>query len=123
MKRLTFSLLLLATGALLLTSCAKDETKSYEASQMVGKWQKSGSNEYWRYESDGTGNFWDEDEDVHEGEGTHFRWSLNEDELHLTFVGTMGQEVPRDYNILELTSSVMRLEDSYYGSETTYYKQ
>ncbi|KWW30988.1 MAG: hypothetical protein AUK63_671 [bacterium P3] len=108
---------------ILPVSCRKDEPKNYDANMIVGLWQKSGSNEYWRYDSNGRGNFWDEDDDVHEGEGTHFIWSLSDDRLSLTFTGQMGQEVPRDYKILELTSSLMRLEDEYYGNETTYYKK
>jgi len=123
MKKLIFSLLLIAAASLLFTSCGKEKDKSYEASQVVGKWRRASTNEYWRYNADATGDFWDEDEDVHEGEGTHFRWSLSGDELRLTFVGTMGQEVPRDYEIEELTSTTLVLKDAAYDTKTTYYKQ
>lgn len=125
MKKLIFSLLLIAAASLFFTSCGKDkdEKKSYSASQVVGKWKKASSNEYWRYNADATGDFWDEDEDVHEGEGTHFLWSLSDADLRITYVGEMGQEVPRDYEIVELTSSKLVLKDANYDTQTTYYKQ
>lgn len=125
MKKLICSLLFFAASVFLFVSCSKDfdEDKSYDSSQVVGKWKKANSNEYWRYESSGTGNFWDEDEDVHEGEGTHFTWSLSGVELRITLVGQMGQEVPCDYEIDELTSSTMVLKDAMYDTKTTYYKQ
>lgn len=122
MKKLTFSLLAFAAFFALTVACTK-EPIAYKSSDVVGLWQKANSNEYWRYTSDGKGNFWDEDEDVHEGEGTHFRWKVDVDQLQITFTGQMGQEVPRDYKIDELTASLMRLEDELYGTKTTYYKK
>ena len=125
MKRLIFSLLLIAATSLLFTACKKEEEKNYETetATIVGKWQKANSNEYWRYNVDKTGDFWDEDEDVHEGEGTHFKWSVVGSQLRVTYIGQMGEEVPRDYEIKALTTTLMILKDVNYDTQTTYYKK
>lgn len=122
MKRLLYSLLLLAIGSFLLVSCVKDDPIDYDSSLLIGKWQRANSNEYWLYKSDGSGEFWDEDDDVHQGEGTQMRWSLSVDELKLTFVGQMGMEVPHYYKIKQLDAFKLCLNEEEYNSSTTYYR-
>ena len=63
----------------------------------------------------------DEGEDVHEGEGTKFSWSLEGDDLEILLTGEMGQVVPYDYEIVALTGESMRLKDAF-DNESTYYK-
>lgn len=124
MKKSIFRLLAVALVATtLFVSCHKDEDKDYDPADLVALWQKTGTDEYWRFKSDKTGETWDEHEDVHEGEGTRFSWSLSGDELHVVLRGEMGQEVPRDYVITELNATRLTLEDAYYGGEIHFHKK
>lgn len=108
----------------LCTSCVDDllPGAEYSDSDVMGKWVKSGTQEYWRYDSGHYGETWDEGEDVHEGEGTKFSWSLEGDDLEILLTGEMGQVVPYDYEIVALTGESMRLKDAF-DNESTYYKQ
>ena len=102
--------------ALLAAGCHKPETHiTVEPEQLLGKWQKDGSQEYWRYRSDSTGVTWDEAEDVSEEESNlTFEWTINGDRLTHVFRGAQGnQAVPKVYTVKEISESTMRWQDDY----------
>ena len=121
MKKNKIRIVLLALLTLVVGSCGdKREPISVSESQLVGLWQRTGSQEYWRYASDHTGVTWDEAEDITEEESNlTFRWTLNGDELGHVFNGQMGnQAVSRYYTITQISSTTMKWEDDY-GTTTT----
>lgn len=122
MKKSISKLCLFIFVALLFTACHKDkETTTIDASLLPGCWQKYNSTEFWRYDSDGSGETWVEDDDVHEGEGTNFTWTVvNNSQLRVTLVGEMGQEVPRDYTITLLSSTSLYLLENFYDTVYTF---
>lgn len=106
----------MALLALLATGChEKDVHIMVEPEQLLGKWLKDGSQEYWRYRSDSTGVTWDESEDVSEEESNHtFEWTVNGDRLTHVFRGEQGnQAVPKVFTVKEITSTTMRWQDDY----------
>ena len=120
----TLAFLLLSSSFLLLFAACHDDPEEevrFNEADLVGKWQKDNTQEYWRYDSGHYGETWDEGEDVQEGEGTKFSWSLEGTTLEVLLTGEMGQVVPYDYKVLALTASAMRLEDDY-DNEYTYHK-
>jgi hypothetical protein len=120
----TLPLLFLCSSLLFLfAGCVDDggDDVSYDEADLVGKWQKDNTQEYWRYDSGHYGETWDAGEDVQEGEGTKFSWSLEGSTLEVLLTGEMGQVVPYDYKVLALTATAMRLEDDY-DNEYTYHK-
>ena len=100
---------------LLFTSCNPfEENESFSSSDLVGKWRVTSKQEYWRYDSNGSGRTWDEADDVHEYDETtmRFTWSISGDQLRHTFSGDeVHQAVVQDYTIKELTSSTLRWND------------
>ena len=105
------------TAALLLCSCTekiKKEQESFSSVDLIGKWCVDNSQEYWRYDSDGTGLTWDESQDVHEDDETtgKFKWILDGDMLQHIFTGDeVNQAVVQDYTLISLNSSVLRWND------------
>lgn len=110
--------------ALCIDSCSKEEHLKVRPAQLQGLWQKSNTQEYWRFKEDATGVTWDEAEDVTEEESNMtFEWSISHgDELTCIFRGEMGnQAVPKLYVIKEISETRMKWED-YYGITYTYKK-
>ena len=100
-----------------LTGCKKRVVHiNVSESQVVGLWVKSGTEEYWRYNSDNTGVTWDEGEDISESESNmRFTWSIeNEDELRMVSSGEMGNQfVPKSYTVIEVSPTTMKWEDMF----------
>ncbi len=116
-------LLLLMVGAFLFSSCTKNpEPFTIRESLLQGTWVRQGTQEYWRYNVDHTGETWDVSEDVQQGEGTRFTWSTKTDQLNLLLKGNMGQVVPYDYTVKSLDLTQMVWEDIY-GNTSTFVKQ
>ena len=115
MKKRT-ALLVLSLVALLAASCGgQEEALNVSADQLLGKWQRTNSQEYWRYITDSTGVTWDESEDVSEEESNlTFRWEVNGARLMHVFTGEMAnQAVPKVYTITEISSTSMKWKDDY----------
>ena len=91
----------------------EEDTPHFAASDLVGKWQRENSQEYWRFDSGYAGETWDESEDVQEGEGTRLGWGVTGNVLSIELYGEMGQVVPYDYTLLELNDSVLKWKDNY----------
>ena len=111
-------ILILLAVCSLFASCSLFENDNHitvSENQLYGCWVKTGTQEYWRYNENGTGVTWDESEDVSEEESNlTFTWSVREDELTHIFSGSMdNQYVPKIYTIKAISSSSMSWEDDY----------
>lgn len=120
MKKTRIPILMMVTAfTLLLSSCnffGSEETHiTVNDDQMYGRWQKRGTQEYWRYKADGNGVTWDESEEIYEDESNlTFQWTLNGDRLTHVFTGEQGnQAVPKVYTIKEISATSMKWEDDY----------
>ena len=118
MKNRNYKLFMMAAlAAVLLVGCKKDkEQLNVSTDQVVGLWQKSGTQEYWHYYSDGTGNTWDVADGLHEGDSGSFRYTwyitdgnllCHEMKMHRNEYVTVAV---RNY-IREITSSTMRWDE------------
>ena len=91
-----------------------------EPGQLVGCWQVTGTQEYWRYRSDYSGVTWDESEDISEEESNlTYTWTINGDELTHVFSGEMGnQAVPKVYTVTSISANAMEWKDIYGMTKT-----
>lgn len=116
-KRCKFILMmtLLSAGCFALGGCVKDTFLDVNPDDLTGRWVVEGTQEYWRFKSDGNGVTWDESEDISEWESNlTFEWSLDRDELTCVFHGANeNQAVPKVYTIRELAEGRMTWEDVY----------
>ena len=112
MKKLSFIALLLMTVC--LTSCdglLGGIVSEIDKSQIYGKWMTADGTYFEVYYSDGTGKYWDLNDDVTEDEATKFTWEFDEGsdnkffQYHQNFSGSV---VPQYCNILELTSTTFK---------------
>lgn len=114
-KIFVFSALVL--GALLLSSCVKNEP-IIDGNLIVGKWVNG--TEYWRYDDDGNGATWDVGDDVTEEEAQPFTWSFESETNRLTqiHIMEMGGRIPKYYTVTSLDDKMMKYRDvtgnSYY---------
>ena len=78
MKKLSFIALLLMTVC--LTSCGGfgGSESEVDKSQIYGKWMTADGTYFEVYYSDGTGKYWDLNDDVTEDEATKFTWEFDE---------------------------------------------
>lgn len=122
MKRIV-RILMATVVALCFWSCGgSDEHLDVDPSELYGKWVQQGSEYYWTFNSDGTGNLVNrgvvDDGDEDNGD---FTWSISEgDQLLAEFRGggeLGGIYIPKTYTIKEVTPTALRWEDVY-GRET-----
>ncbi len=123
MKKLSFIalMLLMVVG---MTSCeglfGGDENKIDE-SLIVGKWKTADGTYFEVYNSDGTGKYWDLNDDVTEEEASNFTWefsALSDDKFIQYHENFSGSLVPQYCNILELTSTTFKYNNE--GLRATY---
>ncbi len=108
-------------AAVSLVSCGNDSKETHidvNPNDLYGLWyspEHTVLHGFWRYNSDGTGTAWDEDEDVHEGEeNTMFTWTLDVDELTHVFRGEQGHQAdPKIYYITSINTQSMTWRDRY----------
>lgn len=87
-------------------------------SELWGQWVKEGTQYYWTFESDGTGNLVNRGE-FEEGDENNgdFTWTINGgDELEVEFKGSGelgGIDIVKLYTIKEISSTMVRWEDVY----------
>ncbi len=115
MKKRKFLLLALCA---LFASCGlfdHDVHITVSEDQLYGCWVVDGTQEYWRYNTDGTGVTWDESDDVSEEESNStFSWGVREDELTHIFTGRMGnQAVPKIKVIKSISETSMQWEGDF----------
>lgn len=124
MKRKHFLLLTmlgLIVGSAFFSACEKVPAVklTVDETMLVGKWSaQDNPQEFWRYDKDHTGETWDQSEDVQEGEGTHYNWSVTEDQLQIDLYGEMGQHVYKDYTVTYQTRDSLVWKDLYGNSRS-----
>lgn len=113
-------LLLFFVGSLALTSCVPEEiTLTIDAGKLVGTWYAMDkTQEFWRFDSNNQGETWDESEDVQEGEGTKFNWTVQGNQLQVDLYGEMGQHVYYDYTFTVQNDTSFTWKDLYGNSRT-----
>ena len=114
----------LSAGCLTLSGCLKDFFLDVNPDDLTGRWVVEGTQEYWRFRSDGTGVTWDESEDISESESNlKFEWTLDGNELTCVFRGeNENQAVPKVYLISEISDELLKWED-WFGRTTTLVKR
>lgn len=106
-----------ALAVVLLAGCKKDKTSlNVSSDQVVGLWQKSGTQEYWHYFSNGTGNTWDEADGLHEGDSGSFSytWYITDGNLLCHDMKMHRNEyvtVPVRNYIREINATTMRWDE------------
>ncbi|MBR1783835.1 MAG: lipocalin family protein [Bacteroidales bacterium] len=114
-SRSRIAVLAVALAAMAAGCTPKESHIEVRPSQLLGLWQRSNTQEYWRYTENATGVTWDEADDVHEDESNlTFSWTLDEDRLTHVFTGMEGnQAVPKVYTITAISNTSMRWRDDY----------
>jgi hypothetical protein len=109
MKKVLFPAIAILLSSLLFNSCEKE----YELDETLlhGKWKQGTL--YYKYLPDHTGATWDTGDDVTEEEAQAFTWTLVNAELRQIHIMETGGEVPKNYNITELTAASLKYHDSF----------
>lgn len=117
--RLILMLLLVASFA----ACEKEKPLDVKPSQLYGKWVRTGTQEYWTYNADSTGNRVNREEFEQDDENNgDFEWTLVGDEIRHIFHGRQGnQNIPKYYTITAITATSMKWKDDY--SNTMYFSK
>lgn len=118
-----FVCMMMAFCACSLTSCSNDDDEELiddtqidqYKKDIVGKWRLDNTQEYWRFDAQGNGAVaygenWDKAEDVNEGEGNNFQWSISSNGLKVIYaIGGQYNDPEPDapYTIKSITSSKM----------------
>ena len=118
---LTSLLMVCAVGLVSSCTTTEDEELIDEVTieqfkkDIVGRWLMDGTQEYWRFDAQGNGSVaygenWDVAEDVHEGEGNEFQWSIDSNGLMVIYkIGNDYNDPEPDapYTIKSITASKM----------------
>ncbi|MBR1833898.1 MAG: hypothetical protein IJ785_00075 [Bacteroidales bacterium] len=116
------TLILLAALMALVTFAACDKpvnSINVNADLIPGKWHDTETpTEFWRFDIGGSGETWDTSEDVQEGEGTNFNWSVLLDQLRIDLYGRMGQHVYYDYTVTYQSADTLTFKDIYDNPRT-----
>lgn len=109
----------MALAATMLWACIGEEDHlNVDPTMLYGHWVKTGSEYYWTFNADGTGNLVNRGE-VEEGDEDNgdFTWTLSEgDQLLTEFRGggeLGGIYIPKRYTIKEISSTTLRWVDIY----------
>lgn len=129
-----FMAMLFVMFSSVFTSCASDEENLIDDNSVeqykkdiVGKWQKSGVKEFWRFDAQGAGSVgygeeWDEADDIYEGDdGTmKFQWDINATGLVIKEKISGGYfNIPESpFTILQLNASTLRWETNDHTQES-----
>lgn len=95
--------------ALILTGCVLEQ--DFDSALLIGKWRSN--TEFYRYDVGGTGVTWDTSDDVTEAEGQPFTWTLVVSELKHIHMMAMGGSIPKIYQVIELTPTVLTYRDDF----------
>ncbi|MDR2910332.1 MAG: hypothetical protein LBV47_03060 [Bacteroidales bacterium] len=109
MKKILFIAIVFLLSSVLFNSCEKEY--EFDETLLYGKWKQGTL--YYKYLSDHTGATWDTSEDVTEEEAQKFTWTLVNSELRQIHIMEIGGEIPKNYNITELTATSLKYNDSF----------
>lgn len=112
MKKLSVIIILLSV--ITLSSCKKEEP--IDETLIPGRWNTGTL--YYVFSADGLGYTWDTADDVTEDEAQQLTWSVSSRQLNVSYIGEMGEIIPKTYTIKSLTSSTFMFSDDY-GNTTT----
>lgn len=113
MNKVKFLLPLTILLSFLLYACEPIDDPFDEA-LLIGTWKSTAKNEFYRYDTAGTGVTWDTDDDVTEEEGQAFTWTLVKAELtHIHIMEMGGSGVPKIYTVTELTETSLKYKDDF----------
>lgn len=101
-------------AALLFVGCGRDgEGLNVTPSQLYGTWQKNNTQEYWKYNSDGSGAKWDVTDGFSEDFPSYsYHWSVSGDQLsYTTFGENIDVPITRTYTITEIDANRMVREE------------
>lgn len=125
MKTRIISFCLLFVAMVSLVGCTEKPELIINEAALVGKWQATDrTTEFWRYNADGTGQTWDEADDVHEDDTVgvlHFSWTTVQSHLELDYYGEMGQHAYENYTVTHQTQDSLVWKDLY-GDYRTFVK-
>ena len=114
MKTRKIAIILAAIVSLLSVGCHSDPVRlDVKPEQVVGCWQKDGTQEFWLYRTDGTGAKWDAAEGFSEDFPSYtFTWSVAEDQLtHVVRGEEIDVPITRIYTITAISSTYMEREE------------
>lgn len=119
MKRILLYLAVVAVSALCFVSCSSE--KEFNEQFLIGYWKMGTDN--MRFDAAHTGEWWDTSEDVEEGEGNKFQWTLDGESflIDICFQEVGGCDVPKPFTMVELTETTLRYTD-FTGKTRTYTK-
>lgn len=120
MKKSIICLVTFLSISFILNSCKKEE--DFDKALLTGKWQLVGGTEIYKYNSDGSGVFWDPADDVTEQEGQKFTWTLVKSDLTHIHIMEIGGNVPKYYTVTELTSTSLKYKDELGNKSYSYTK-
>jgi hypothetical protein len=127
MKNITKNIASFLLIVLLFGACIDPVT--FDPNLLIGKWSRPSpfattenpGDEYFRYDSLGTGATWDTADDVTEEEAQTFTWEVTGSQLTQVHTIEMGGTVTKIYTLTELTSVRLTYKDEF-GSSFTYSK-
>ncbi len=111
-------LLLVAAVFFIMAGCAKEPATDVDEDLLAGRWKQVGTEECWRFDSSHEGETWDLSDDVQEGEGIKFTWTVAGAELTCVMRGQMGQVVPKVYTVTTLNAALLVWNDDYGNVKT-----
>lgn len=106
-----------------MASCSPTDEKEFNKSFLTGYWQNGTDN--LRFDADGTGEQWNTADDVQEGEGSEFEWTLTGEDFTIVYCAEMsgGQcGIPKQYTMIELTSTALVYKDNVGGKTVSWNK-
>jgi hypothetical protein len=111
--------MMMALVATALWGCGEKETHlDVDPTLLYGRWQRTGTEYYWTFNADGTGNLVNRGV-VEEGDEDNgdFTWTLTDgDQLLVEFRGSGelgGIYIPKRYTIKEISTTTLRWVDIY----------
>ncbi len=127
MKKTTKNIVLFLLITLVFGACVDPVT--FDPNLLIGKWSRPSpfattenpGDEFFRYDTNGTGATWDTADDVTEEEAQTFTWEVTGSQLTQVHTIEMGGTVTKIYTLTELTTQRLTYKDEF-GSSFTYTK-
>ena len=121
-KLFGFSLVLLVF--IMLYSCQREDKKSFDETLLIGKWVEG--TEYYKYEANHTGGYWDISDGYYEEDALPFTWLLERSKLSLIHIGSVdgggGIAAPENFTVTELTRATLKVIDDLDNRRRTFTK-
>ena len=93
---------------------ARKQRTIYSPGLLVGEWQREGEHE--QYIADGSGNRWDNKDEVYREEAQAFVWTMDSNLLTVKYTMSLGGIVVRQYVVTFVDDETLVYRDAYGGS-------